>query len=166
MREHFKRMTGFATRIAELIVAASAIVLAAYSGEEDPATIFDFRQPVRTPRPVRAPGKHVFEVIDNGNTPVQNLIEVSDANRSNRIAIIQTPPTGRLDLSGKAIPTLDFRKNGRQPVLVAWSYPGTLAGHEFIYSRRKEGKIPGAHEVTSAVGPRGATPTRSSEGNG
>jgi hypothetical protein len=58
----------------------------------------------------------------------------------------------------------DESKNGRAPVVVDWFYPGSLEGHEFVYSghQEREGDAP---QVIVASNSKGSTPARNVSGD-
>ena len=96
------------------------------------ATLFTFSQPVQIPGQVLPAGTYLFELVDSFN---HEIVRISNADRTNVIAVIQARPTQQKGLAGKAAIILGER--GEQPeAIVAWTYPGCIEGHQFLYPKQ------------------------------
>jgi hypothetical protein len=95
-----------------------------------------------------------------------NLIRIFNGDRSQLIATIQTVTTERRNASGDTVLTFaQESQNGQVPVLVDWFYPGSLEGHEFVYSGHLEREVQDAPHVIVAANSKGSTPARDVSGD-
>jgi hypothetical protein len=101
--------------------------------ERNQATLFTFSQPVQIPGCVLPAGTYVFELVNSVN---HEIVRISNADRTNVIAVIQAVPTMQKGLSGKAAIILAERGASQPEAIVAWSYPGSVQGHQFLYSKQ------------------------------
>jgi len=101
--------------------------------ERNQATLFTFSQPVQIPGYVLPAGTYVFELVNSFN---HEIVRISNADRTNVIAVIQAVPTMQKGLSGKAAIILAERGASQPEAIVAWSYPGSVQGHQFLYSKQ------------------------------
>ena len=106
--------------------------------EWNQATLFTFSQPVQIPGHVLPAGTYVFEIVNNFN---HEIVRISSADRTNVIAVIQAVPTRQRDLSGKAGIVLAERGASQPEAIVAWSYPGRVEGHQFLYSKQVQDEV-------------------------
>jgi hypothetical protein len=118
---------------------ASFIVLPVVHADEwNQATLFTFSQPVQIPGQVLPAGTYVFELVNSFN---HEIVRISNADRTNVIAVIQALPTRQKALSGKAAIILAERGSSQPEAIVAWSYPGSVEGHQFLYSKRVQEEV-------------------------
>jgi len=102
------------------------------AAEWNQATLFTFSQPVQIPGHVLPAGTYLFEIINDIN---HEIVRISNGDRTNVIAVIQARPTQQKGLAGKAAIVLAER--GEQPeAIVAWTYPGCVEGHQFLYPKQ------------------------------
>jgi signal peptidase I len=121
---------------------------------------------VQIPGHLLKAGSYLFVRFDNGNGPNVNLIQVFNGDRSQLIATIQTVSVERQNVSGDTVLMFaDESKNGRAPVVVDWFYPGSLEGHEFVYSGHQEREVRDAPQVIVASNSKGSTPARNVSGD-
>jgi hypothetical protein len=156
----------FAGLMAGAVFAIAGIVPLAHAGEMDEETTITFNNPVQIPGHLLQAGSYVFVRFDNGNGPNVNLIRIFNSDRSQLIATIQTVTTERQNVSGDTVLTFaEESQNGQAPVLVDWFYPGSLEGHEFVYSGRQEQEVQDAPHVIVVANSKGSTPARGVSGD-
>ena len=121
-----------------LIAFALFFELAAYADLGDQATKITFSQPIQVPGQVLPAGTYLFKLADT-NTE-QNLVQIFNSDRTVLYATIQTVPSERSEPTGNTTITVAAEESG-QPVLLKWFYPGSLTGHEFVYSKEREKEL-------------------------
>jgi Protein of unknown function (DUF2911) len=125
--------------VAVTFLLAFLIVLPVVRADEwNQATLFTFSQPVQIPGHVLPAGTYLFEIVNNFN---HEIVRISNADRSNVIAVIQARPTQQKGLSGKAAIVLAERGGSKPEAVVAWSYPGRLEGHQFLYPKQVQEEV-------------------------
>jgi hypothetical protein len=118
---------------------AFLIVLPVVRADEwNQATLFTFSQPVQIPGHVLPAGTYLFEIVNNFN---HEIVRISNADRTNVIAVIQARPTQQKGLSGKAAIVLAERGESQPEAIVAWSYPGRVEGHQFLYPKQMQEEV-------------------------
>ena len=121
------------------ILLAFFIVLPVVRADEwNQATLFTFSQPVQIPGQVLPAGTYLFELVDSFN---HEIVRISHADRTNVIAVIQARPTLQKGLSGKAAIVLAERGVSQPEAIVAWSYPGRVEGHQFLYPKQVQEEV-------------------------
>jgi Protein of unknown function (DUF2911) len=121
-----------------LIAFALFFELAAYADLADQATTITFSEPIQIPGQVLPAGTYLFKLADT-NTG-QNLVQIFSSDRTVVYATIETVPTERSEPTGRSTITVAQGESG-QPVLLKWFYPGSLTGHEFVYSKEREKEL-------------------------
>ena len=106
--------------------------------EWNQATLFTFSQPVQIPGQVLPAGTYLFEIVNNFN---HAIVRISNADRTNVIALIQAVPSKQKGLSGKAAIVLAERGMSQPEAIVAWSYPGRVEGHQFLYPKQVQAEV-------------------------
>jgi hypothetical protein len=106
--------------------------------EWNQATLFTFSQPVQIPGHVLPAGTYVFELVNSFN---HEIVRISNADRTNVIAVIQARPTTQKGMSRKTSIVLAERGSSQPEAIVAWSYPGRVEGHQFLYSKRVQEEV-------------------------
>ena len=117
--------------------------------EWNQATLFTFSQPVQIPGHVLPAGTYLFEIVNNFN---HEIVRISNADRTNVIAVIQARPTKQKGLSGKAAIVLAERAVLQPETIVAWSYPGRAEGHQFLYPKQVQEEVAKAKQDTIVFG--------------
>jgi Protein of unknown function (DUF2911) len=118
---------------------AFLIVLPVVRADEwNQATQFTFSQPVQIPGRVLPAGTYRFELVNNFN---HEIVRISNADRTNVVALIQAIPTKQQGLSGEAAIILAERGESQPEAIVAWSYPGRLEGHQFLYPKQVQSEL-------------------------
>ena len=155
----------FAGLMAGAVLAIAGIVPLAHTSEMDESTTITFNKPVQIPVHLLKAGSYLFVRFDDGNGPNVNLIQVFNGDRSQLIATIQTVSVERQNVSGDTVLTLADESNGQTPVLVDWFYPGSLEGHEFVYSGRQEREVQDTPHAIVVANSKGSTPARHISGD-
>jgi hypothetical protein len=118
---------------------AFLIVLPVVRADEvNQATLFTFSQPVQIPGHVLPAGTYLFEIVKNFN---HEFVRISTGDRTNVIALIQARPAQQKGLSGKAAIVLAERLESQPEAIVAWSYPGRVEGHQFLYPKQVQQEV-------------------------
>jgi hypothetical protein len=126
--------------IAGFIIAFVLILeLAAHADEYNQSTTISFSEAVQVPGRVLPSGTYQF-VLSNSEAN-RDIVWVFNADRTQLFATIQTVPTERASETNGTSITLAQRQNGQPDALVSWFYPGTLTGHEFLYSKQEEKEL-------------------------
>lgn len=131
------------------LLAFVAVLPVLRADEWNQATKFTFSQPVQIPGRVLPAGTYVFEMVKNFN---HEIVRISNADRTNVIALIPAIPTQQRGLSGKPAIILTERRESQPEAIIAWTYPGRLEGHEFLYPKRVESELAKAKQDTFVVG--------------
>jgi hypothetical protein len=147
----------FITITAGGLLAAALFVPVAHAGVGDQAIFVTFQQPVRIPGHTLAPGTYYFARIDGGSSADASTFVVYKGDRSHPVAVIETQPVDRQDVTNRIILTFSEGAKGRPPALVEWFYPGELEGHQFAYSAKRERRIENSPELILAANSKGAT---------
>ena len=121
-----------------LIAAALFLELTAHADEVNETTTITFSAPVQIPGQVLPAGTYLFEIVNSFN---HEIVRISNGDRTNVIAVIQARPTMQKGLSGKAAIVLAERGVSQPEAIIAWSYPGRVEGHQFIYSKQVQEEV-------------------------
>lgn len=143
-----------------LLVTALSPPPSARAGAMSELTKMTFQQPIEVPGYVLPPGSYYFARFDDGNDPDVNLIRVFNANKKPLDLILQTVPLDREYPRSRTFLTFAEREDGRPPLLLDWFYPGSLEGHEFLYSPRRERQIEHSGKIIVASNSRGEVSIR------
>jgi len=92
----------------------------------------------QAPGHVLPAGTYLFEIIGNFN---HEIVRISNADRTNVIAVLQARPTLQRNQSGKAAIVLAERGNSQPEAIVSRSYPGRVEGHEFLYPKSVQAEV-------------------------
>jgi hypothetical protein len=133
-----------------LSLLAFLIVLPNVRADEwNQATLFTFNQPVQIPGQVLPAGTYVFELVNDFN---HEIVRVSNADRTNVIALIQARPSTQKGFTGKASIVLADQGSLQPPAVVAWSYAGRLEGHQLLYPKQMRIEVPKDKQDTFVFG--------------
>ena len=124
--------------IATFLLAFLIILPGVRADEWNQATLFTFNQSVEIPGHVLPAGTYLFEIIGNFN---HEIVRISNADRTNVIAVLQARPTLQRNQSGKAAIVLAERGNSQPEAIVSRSYPGRVEGHEFLYPKSVQAEV-------------------------
>ena len=106
--------------------------------ESNQATLFTFNQPVQIPGHVLPAGTYLFEIVNNFN---HEIVRISNADRTNLIALIQARPAVEKGFTGKAAIVLAERGMSQPAAIVAWCYQGRVEGHQFLYPKQLQEEV-------------------------
>jgi len=115
----------------------------------DEATKVTFSQAVAIPGQVLPAGTYLF-VLDE-DSPGE--VRIFNADRTKIYATLHTVPSTRSEGSNNTAITFAERTSGQPDAILAWFYPGTLDGHEFIYSSREEQEFAGDSKLVVTATP-------------
>jgi hypothetical protein len=122
-----------------LSLLAFLIVLPNVRADEwNQATLFTFNQPVQIPGQVLPAGTYLFEIVNSFN---HEIVRISNADRTNVIALIQARPATQKSFNGKSAIVLAERGESNPAAIVAWSYPGRVEGHQFLYPKQMQTEV-------------------------
>jgi hypothetical protein len=131
------------------LLAFFIVLPVVHADEWNQATFFTFSQPVQIPGRVLPAGTYLFELVNSFN---HEMARISNADRTNVIAIIQARPTQQKGLSGKSAIVLAERGVSQPEAIVAWSYPGRVEGHQFLYPKQVQEQVAKEKQDTIVFG--------------
>lgn len=125
-----------------LALALSMALPAAHASDFNQMTKITFSEPVRIPgNQVLPAGTYWRQTPEEGNTGLlQNVVQIYNADHSQLLVSVITRPTSKSNATGKTELVLAEASKGPS-IFVDWFYPGTLTGHQFIYSAKREQRI-------------------------
>ena len=135
--------------IITFLLAFFIVLPVVHADEWNQATFFTFSQPVQIPGQVLPAGTYLFELVNSFN---HEMVRISNADRTNVIAIIQARPTQQKGLSGKPAIVLAERGVSQPEAIVAWSYPGHVEGHQFLYPKQVQEQVAKEKQDTIVFG--------------
>ena len=130
-----------------LMLAVTLPMAKAAIGDE--ATQLTFNEPVAIPGQVLPAGKYLF-VLDEDST---NIVRIFNADRTRIYATLHTVPSTRGMRTDNTVITFVERTSGQPDAVKAWYYPGTLDGHEFVYSGQEGRELSGDPKVVVVATP-------------
>ena len=134
-----KKVVVFRSFLTLALLLAFSIVLPNVRADEwNQATLFTFNQPVQIPGQVLPAGTYLFELVNNFN---HEIVRISNADRTNVIALIQAQPSTQKGFAGKAAIVLAERGPSEPAAVVAWSYAGRSEGHQLLYPKQLQGQV-------------------------
>jgi len=134
-----KRFSLVRSFVAVAFLLAFLVVLPVVHADEwNQATLFTFSQPVQIPGRLLPAGTYLFEIVGNFN---HEIVRISNADRTNVIAVLQARPPPQKSQFGKAAIVLAERGNSQPEAIVSWFYPGRVEGHEFLYSKQVQAEV-------------------------
>lgn len=126
----FSRSSGLSLRLVVLGLSLALAPVTA-SGQWNERTKLTFSDPVMVPGATLQPGTYVFQLLEPGSAG--DIIEIRKEDGS-LVTTTLTVPTKRMDAKGDTVLKFNPTEDGKPPALAAWYYPGTLYGHQFVYS--------------------------------
>jgi hypothetical protein len=108
----------------------------AMADESNKRTELQFSSPVRVPGHVLAPGKYVFELLENTGDP--NTVQVFSLDSEGHESLVTTffaVPDYTLNTPDKTVINFEERNSGAPEAIHSWFYPGDNTGWEFIYPK-------------------------------
>jgi hypothetical protein len=131
------------------LLASLAVLPAAQADEWNQATKFTFSQPVQIPGRVLPAGTYMFELLNGFN---HEIVRISNEDRTKVVALIPAIPCRQHDLLGKSAVILAQRRESQPEAVIAWTYPGRLDGHQFLYPRQVQSELSKSKHDTFVVG--------------
>jgi len=131
-----KRMIRHPAAFAGIALLACATTAAASEWNE--RTTLTFSEPVMVPGATLQPGTYVFELAD-ANTS-RHIVQIRKQDGP-VIATAQAVPMKRYEPKGDVVLKFNPTDRGTPPALKGWFYPGSLYGHQFVYSDSEARKI-------------------------
>ena len=122
--------------IAVAAVAFAAPAATAQSWSE--RTELKFSSPVMVPGATLEPGTYIFRLTDSQSD--RHLVEISKKD-GETVTLTQAVPTKRLEAKGDVVLEFNPTEAGSPPAIAAWFYPGSIYGHQFVYSDEEARKI-------------------------
>src|SRR5580692_6576607 len=121
-----------------LLLAFLIVLPSVRAYEWNQATLFTFNESVQIPGQVLPAGTYLFEIVNNFN---HEIVRISNADRTNVIALIQARPAVQKGFTGKAAIVLAERGMSQPAAIVAWSYQGRVEGHQFLYPKQLQEEV-------------------------
>ena len=103
-------------------------------GQWSERTTLTFSDPVMVPGATLQPGTYVFQLVDPGSA--SDAIEIRKEDGS-LVTTTITVPTKRMEAKGDTVLKFNPTEPGTPPALAAWFYPGSIYGHQFVYSEEE-----------------------------
>jgi hypothetical protein len=119
-----------------LLLAFTAAPVAADQWNE--RTVMKFSEPVMVPGATLQPGTYIFRLVDPDTA--MHTVEIRKEGEA-PIALVQAVPMKRMDAKGDIVVKFNPTEAGSPPAMKGWFYPGSLYGHEFVYSDEEARKI-------------------------
>lgn len=133
-----------------LIALGLFFEIAANADDFDQATIVTFGSPVEVPGQALPAGTYLFRLADNGAD--LNVVQIFNSDGTKLYATLQAIPTDLQQPTNGASFTLAEQGAGAPDALLKWFYPGSLTGHEFLYSARKQKQLDHNTQETMVIG--------------
>lgn len=121
-----------ATVVACMALVGSFASLADAQPKWSEKTILKFDSPVMIPGATLQPGSYVFELADSRSN--RNLMEVYRQDGHELVTTTMTVPTRRTDPNGDVVLKFADSADAEPVALKGFFYPGSLYGHEFVYT--------------------------------
>jgi hypothetical protein len=120
----------------------------------DEATLIGFQKPVRIPSRVLPAGTYLFRSVPALSDSSYGVVRIYNADGSIIYGTFLTKYIERPDRSVATQLSLALPSLQRQPLtLLAWFYPRSSTGHEFVYARDEASRIAKEREVTLMATP-------------
>lgn len=119
-------------RMAAAVAMTVACATVASASEWTDRTKLKFTEPVMVPGATLAPGTYTFKLADSDTN--RHLVQIFNEDETKLMATAQAIPTKRMDPEGDVVVKLNPTEAGAPIAIQSWFYPGSLYGHEFIYS--------------------------------
>jgi hypothetical protein len=138
------------TAVLDFAVLFSVFILlpGAQADEINQATTLTFSQSVDIPGHVLGPGTYTFVLVDGSD---REIVRVLSEDRK-LVATLQTIPVQRPKTSNNPSVVLAEQEPTAPEALVAWFYPASTQGHQFIYEKAKERELASAKRDTIVAG--------------
>ena len=95
-------------------------------------TILSLSERVLVPGATLQAGTYVFRLANSNAN--RHVVRITRQDTSDVVALTHAVPMKRLDPKGDVVLKFSPNQPGSPPAIRGWFYPGSLYGHEFIYS--------------------------------
>jgi hypothetical protein len=137
-----------------LALAFVSVVPGVRANDVDEATQITFQRPVRIPNKVFPAGTYLFRSLATLSDDYYGVVRVYNADGSVIYGTFQTKYLQRPASSTATQLSFAQPTSKKQPLaLLSWFYPGSLTGHEFVYSHQEASRIAEEHQITLTVTP-------------
>jgi hypothetical protein len=117
--------------LAACMVGGFAVV--ARADQWNDRTTLKFDAPVMIPGATLAPGTYTFKLLDSA--ALRHVVQIYNEDLTRLIATVNAVPAKRQEANDDTVVKFQPTDGAAAPVaLKAWFYPGSLFGHEFVYS--------------------------------
>jgi hypothetical protein len=146
-----RKIPSISSLIVGLIIAALGMVFVfhaatARADEINQDTAITFSQPFQIPGRTLSAGTYQFKLADiNGDS---NIVQIFNADGNVLYATVTTVATERAEPTGNTVVALGEPGHGKPEVLRRWFYPGSIYGHEYVYSTQEEEELAQDRQVT------------------
>ena len=126
------------------IVALAGVLLASTAARADTwneRTVLSFSDSVMVPGATLEPGTYVFTLLDSNSS--RHVVQVLREDSGELVVTTHAVPLRRADPTGDHVLRFSPAEVGEPPALKAWFYPGSIYGHQFVYSDEEARKIAG-----------------------
>jgi hypothetical protein len=120
-----------------LTVVSAAVAAAQINANQ--RTVFQFDAPVMVPGATLQPGTYVFRLLDSETN--RHMVQILNKDETKLITTTQAVPTKRMETRGDVVVKMNPTERGAPAAIKAWFYPGTVYGHEFVYSDEEARRI-------------------------
>ena len=130
----------------------------ASADEINKRTEFQFSGSVELPGKVLAPGKYVFELVND--SPDRNVVQIFSEDSNGKESLVEsvlTIPDYISNTPDKPIVRFEERTSGSPEAIHSWFYPGENTGWEFVYPDEQS---PNSSEKSHASSPSTESDTR------
>jgi hypothetical protein len=125
-------------------VAAVGVLLASTAVRADTwneRTVLSFSDSVMVPGATLEPGSYVFTLLDSNSS--RHVVQVLREDSGELVVTTHAVPVKRAEPRGDHVLRFSPVGPGEPPALKAWFYPGSVYGHQFVYSDEEARKIAG-----------------------
>ena len=105
-----------------------------------------FGKAVQIPGQVLPAGTYTFQLADPDTG--SNLVQIFNADRSVLYATLQTVSAERAKATSDVTLTVAASQSEKPDFLLGWFCPGSLTGHELVYSKQQEKELARARQET------------------
>lgn len=126
-------------RIGAVTAFLCAIATIAAADQWNDKTTLKFDEPVMVPGTTLPPGTYTFKLLDSRAN--RNIVEIFNEDETKLITTAMAIPARRTDANGDVVVKFNPTEAGAPIALQTWYYPGSLYGHQFIYSDEQARQI-------------------------
>jgi hypothetical protein len=98
-----------------------------------------FNEPIQIPGQVLPAGTYTLQLADPDGG--QHLVQIFNADRSIVYATLPTVSAERAKATGDVTVSVAQSQVGGPNFLLGWFYPGSLTGHELLYSKARDKEL-------------------------